>query len=110
MFDETIIVTTRTIKKKISSRFSVAVYILSVLSMEDSNLCTSEWITDSVNINPVVIRRVMIMWKRASLVNVITGAGGVYLLKDLAQITLIYIGLLMLFKKEEYFDSMNHQI
>ncbi|HBJ2611417.1 helix-turn-helix domain-containing protein [Clostridium botulinum] len=61
MFDETIIVTTRTIKKKISSRFSVAVYILSVLSMEDSNLCTSEWITDSVNINPVVIRRVMIM-------------------------------------------------
>ncbi|HID0853289.1 Rrf2 family transcriptional regulator [Clostridium botulinum] len=61
MFDETIIVTTRTIKKKISSRFSVVVYILSVLSMEDSNLCTSEWITDSVNINPVVIRRVMIM-------------------------------------------------
>lgn len=52
----------------------------------------------------------MIMWKRASLVNVITGAGGVYLLEDLAQITLIYIGLLMLFKKEEYFDSMNHQI
>ncbi|WP_242968511.1 helix-turn-helix domain-containing protein [Clostridium combesii] len=61
IFDETIIVTTRTIKKKISSRFSVVVYILSVLSMEDSNLCTSEWITDSVNINPVVIRRVMIM-------------------------------------------------
>ncbi|AUM88444.1 helix-turn-helix domain-containing protein [Clostridium botulinum] len=61
MFDETIIVTTRTIKKKISSRFSVVVYILSVLSMEDSNLCTSEWITDSVNINSVVIRRVMIM-------------------------------------------------
>lgn len=59
--------------------------------MEDSNLCTSEWITDIVNINPVVIRRVMIMWKRASLVNVITGAGGVYLLEDLAQITLIYI-------------------
>ncbi|AUN10527.1 Rrf2 family transcriptional regulator [Clostridium botulinum] len=61
MFDETIIVTTRTIKKKISSRFSVVVYILSVLSMEDGNLCTSEWITDSVNINSVVIRRVMIM-------------------------------------------------
>ncbi|MBY6949867.1 Rrf2 family transcriptional regulator [Clostridium botulinum] len=61
MFDETIIVTTRTIKKKISSRFSVVVYILYVLSMEDSNLCTSEWITDSVNINSVVIRRVMIM-------------------------------------------------
>ncbi|AUM99750.1 Rrf2 family transcriptional regulator [Clostridium botulinum] len=61
MFDETIIVTTRTIKKKISSRFSVVVYILSVLSMEDDNLCTSEWVTDSVNINPIVIRRVMIM-------------------------------------------------
>ncbi|GAA0716788.1 Rrf2 family transcriptional regulator [Clostridium malenominatum] len=74
---------------KISSRFSVAVHILSILSMEDRNLCTSEWIADSVNTNPVVIRRVMGMLKRAGLVNVITGAGGAYLLKELDQITLL---------------------
>lgn len=82
-------VTTGVIKMKISSRFSVAVHILSILSMEDRNLCTSEWIADSVNTNPVVIRRVMGMLKRAGLVNVITGAGGAYLLKELDQITLL---------------------
>ncbi|MCS4454154.1 Rrf2 family transcriptional regulator [Clostridium botulinum] len=74
---------------KISSRFSVAVHILSILSMEDKNLCTSEWIAGSVNTNPVVIRRVMGMLKRAGLVNVIAGTGGAYLLKDLDQITLL---------------------
>ncbi|MBU5591617.1 Rrf2 family transcriptional regulator [Clostridium sp. MSJ-4] len=76
---------------KISSRFSVAVHILSILSMEDRNLCTSEWIADSVNTNPVVIRRVMGMLKRAGLVNVIAGAGGAYLLKELDQITLLEV-------------------
>lgn len=74
---------------KISSRFSVAVHILSILSMEDRNLCTSEWIAGSVNTNPVVIRRVMGMLKKAGLVNVIAGAGGAYLLKELDQITLL---------------------
>lgn len=91
MFDETIIVTIGVVKMKISSRFSVAVHILSMLSMEDSNLCTSEWIAGSVNTNPVVIRRVMGMLKRAGLVNVIAGAGGAYLLKDLDEITLLDI-------------------
>lgn len=76
---------------KISSRFSVAVHILSILCMEDSKLCTSEWIAGSVNTNPVVIRRVMGMLKRAGLVNVIAGVGGAYLLKDLDQITLLDI-------------------
>ncbi|SHJ27642.1 transcriptional regulator, BadM/Rrf2 family [Clostridium cavendishii DSM 21758] len=76
---------------KIGSRFSVAVHILSILSMEDKNLCTSEWIAGSVNTNPVVIRRVMGMLKRAGLVNVIAGTGGAYLLKELDEITLLDI-------------------
>ena len=84
-------ITTGVIKMKISSRFSVAVHILSIISMEDTNLCTSEWIAGSVNTNPVVIRRVIGMLKRADLVDVPKGTGGAYLLKDIKDITLLQV-------------------
>lgn len=75
---------------KISSRFSVAVHILSLLALSDEeSICTSEWIAGSVNTNPVVIRRVMGMLKKANLVRVIAGSGGSSLLKPLDKITLL---------------------
>ncbi|WP_315122042.1 Rrf2 family transcriptional regulator [uncultured Clostridium sp.] len=76
---------------KISSRFSVAVHILSILSMEKDKLCTSEWIAGSVNTNPVIIRRVTGMLKKAGIVNVNPGGGGAYLLKPIENITLLEV-------------------
>ena len=76
---------------KISSRFSVAVHMLSILSIEKEKLCTSEWIAGSVNTNPVIIRRVTGMLKKAGLVNVNSGSGGAYLLKAIEDITLLDI-------------------
>ncbi|MFC7439606.1 Rrf2 family transcriptional regulator [Laceyella putida] len=74
---------------KISSRFTVAVHILSLLSIAGNAHCTSEWIAGSVNTNPVVIRRVIGKLKKVELVNVRPGTGGAYLLKDLDEITLL---------------------
>ncbi|MFF0826660.1 Rrf2 family transcriptional regulator [Brevibacillus sp. NPDC003359] len=76
---------------KISSRFSIAVHILSLLSIDSNSHCTSEWIAGSVNTNPVVIRRVLGLLKKAGLVNVRAGAGGASLAKELDQITLLEI-------------------
>lgn len=76
---------------KISSRFSVAVHILSILSIEKDKLCTSEWIAGSVNTNPVIIRRVIGMLKKAGLVSVNAGSGGAYLLEPIENITLLQI-------------------
>lgn len=76
---------------KISSRFTVAVHILSLIYISKDNVCTSEWIAGSVNTNPVVIRRITGKLKNAGLINVHPGAGGAFLLKDLAQITLLDI-------------------
>lgn len=76
---------------KISSRFTVAVHIISLIYIAKGNVCTSEWIAASVNTNPVVIRRIIGMLKNAGLVNVHSGAGGAYILKDLRQITLLDI-------------------
>jgi Rrf2 family protein len=76
---------------KISSRFTVAVHILSLLALEPSAHCTSEWIAGSVNTNPVVVRRIIGKLKKAGLVDVRPGAGGAYLLKETKEITLLDI-------------------
>ncbi|TYR79040.1 Rrf2 family transcriptional regulator [Priestia megaterium] len=74
---------------KISSRFTVAVHTLSLIHIDRNNVCTSEWIAGSVNTNPVVIRRVIGMLKKAGIVGVKAGAGGAYLIKDLEDVTLL---------------------
>lgn len=74
---------------KISSRFSVGVHILSLAAIPSSAPCTSEWIAGSVNTNPVIIRRITGMLKKAGLVDVRSGTGGVILLQDLEAIRLL---------------------
>ncbi|WEK53533.1 MAG: Rrf2 family transcriptional regulator [Candidatus Cohnella colombiensis] len=76
---------------KISSRFSIAVHILSLLelSKDEGALCTSEWIAGSVNTNPVIIRRLLGQLKKAGLVNVRPGTGGAFLLRDLSDVSLL---------------------
>ncbi|MCE5172928.1 Rrf2 family transcriptional regulator [Paenibacillus profundus] len=74
---------------KISSRFSVAVHILSLLSLEPNAHHTSEWMAGSVNTNPVIIRRVTSQLKKAGLVAVRSGTGGATLMKPAEQISLL---------------------
>ncbi|WP_223067922.1 Rrf2 family transcriptional regulator [Paenibacillus caui] len=77
---------------KISSRFSVAVHILSLISIENNeDRCTSEWIAGSVNTNPVVIRRIMSMLKNAGFIQVRRGTGGASLIRPIDEITLLDI-------------------
>ncbi|MBA4496412.1 Rrf2 family transcriptional regulator [Paenactinomyces guangxiensis] len=74
---------------KISSRFTVAVHILSLIAVEKNAHCTSEWIAGSVNTNPVIIRRVIGKLKKAGFIQVRSGTGGAYLIKDLEEINLL---------------------
>lgn len=74
--------------KQISSRFSIAVHTLSLIAVSPHD-CTGDYIAGSVNTNPVVIRRIMSMLKKAGLVDVRPGVGGASLLKDPSQITLL---------------------
>jgi DNA-binding IscR family transcriptional regulator len=73
----------------ISSRFSVAIHILSLLEINKDGVSTSEYISGSVNTNPVVIRRIMGMLNKAGLVEVRTGVAGAKLSRQLDQITLL---------------------
>ncbi|MET3657980.1 MULTISPECIES: Rrf2 family transcriptional regulator [Sporosarcina] len=74
---------------KISSRFTVAVHILSLVAIESNELCTSEWIAESVNTNPVVIRRIIGKLRNVGLIQVRQGLGGATLQKPLKDITLL---------------------
>ncbi|MFC5704297.1 Rrf2 family transcriptional regulator [Cohnella faecalis] len=74
---------------KISSRFSVAAHILSLLATSRPEDCTSEFMAGSVNTNPVVIRRIMGMLRKAGLIHVRHGVGGASLLKGLDEISLL---------------------
>lgn len=76
--------------KQISTRFSIAVHTLSLIAMYP-NECTGDFIAGSVNTNPVVIRRIMGMLKKARLIDVRPGVGGASLLKAADDITLLDI-------------------
>lgn len=76
---------------KISSRFTVAVHILALIEMDKTSKLTSEEIAESVNTNPVVIRRLMGSLKKAGFVHVYRGNGGTDLIKPLDEISLLDI-------------------
>jgi Rrf2 family protein len=71
-----------------SSRFMVAVHALSVIARHGGTVC-STIVAQSVNTNPVVIRRLMRDLEKASLVRSVTGrSGGFSLSRDAGRITL----------------------
>jgi Rrf2 family protein len=72
-----------------NSKFAIAVHALSVLGYFGNNPVTSEIIAASVNTNPVVIRRIFGILKRAGLVESQPGnQGGLSLARSPDRITL----------------------
>jgi Rrf2 family protein len=75
-----------------SSRFAVAVHILTLMAWSDDEPVKSEHVAKSVNTNPVVIRRLLCELAQASLVVSQTGsAGGSKLARRPDEITLLDI-------------------
>lgn len=75
---------------QISSRFTIAVHILICIeTFKDDYKITSDFLASSVNVNPVVIRRLLQQLKKADIINVKRGSGGAYIEKPLDEITLL---------------------
>jgi Rrf2 family protein len=58
-----------------SCRFAMAVHVLAVLAYKQGQSVTSGFLADSVNTNPVVIRRLLLALQGAKLVETRKGAG-----------------------------------
>ena len=72
-----------------SSRFAVAVHVLTLLAWAGDEPLKSDYVARSVNTNPVVIRRILCALARAGLVVSQTGAtGGTRLARPPREITL----------------------
>lgn len=77
---------------QISSRFTIAVHVLiCVETFKNDYKVTSEFLAASVNVNPVVIRRLLQQLKKAGIITVKRGSGGTDIGKPLEEITLLDI-------------------
>jgi Rrf2 family protein len=75
---------------QISSRFTIAVHVLICIEMFKNDCkVTSELLASSVNVNPVVIRRLLQQLKKAGIVEVMRGSGGASIKRPIEEITLL---------------------
>lgn len=73
---------------RINTRFPVAVHMLALLELNKTQPSTSELMARSVGTNPVVIRQLMSVLKRAGLIETQNGVPGCHLAKPAEKITL----------------------
>lgn len=73
---------------QISSRFTIAVHIFACIdTFEKDYKMTSDFLASSVNVNPVVIRKILGQLKAAGLITVKRGSGGAAIAKPLEKIS-----------------------
>lgn len=75
---------------RFSSRLTIALHMLACIeTFKGERKVTSDFLAGSVNVNPVVIRRLLSQLKAAGIVDVARGTGGTELKKPLEQITML---------------------
>lgn len=73
---------------QISSRFTVALHIFACVEYFKDTKVTSEFLSKSINTNPVIIRNILGKLSKAGLVKVQRGTGGIEIAKPMENITL----------------------
>lgn len=77
---------------QISSRFTIAIHMFACINtFEKERKVTSDFLASSVEVNPVVIRRILVQLKTAELVHVQRGTGGATIARPLEEITFLDI-------------------
>ncbi len=75
---------------QISSRFTIAIHIFSCINtFEDEHRITSEFLATSIQVNPVIIRRLLGQLKESGLITVQRGSGGASIARPAEEITLL---------------------
>ncbi len=75
---------------QISSRFTIAIHIFACIdTFQNEYKLTSDFLAGSVNVNPVIIRRILQQLKAAELITVARGSGGASIAKPLEEITFL---------------------
>lgn len=73
---------------QISSRFTIAMHMLACMDVfKEEYKITSDFLASSINVNPVIIRKILSQLKDAGLIEVKRGTGGAVIAKPLDEIT-----------------------
>lgn len=73
---------------KISSRLTIAIHIFACIYMfGKEHKITSDFLASSVNVNPVIIRKILLQLKASDLIKVKRGVGGASMAKQPNEIT-----------------------
>lgn len=73
---------------QISSRFTIALHIFTCVdTFKGEYKITSDFLAESINTNPVIIRKILTQLKAAGLITVSRGTGGIELTRDLSEIS-----------------------
>ena len=74
---------------QITGKFTTAVHSLTCIEMFSSEMrVTSEFLSGSTGVNPVIVRNVLSQLKSAGIVSTRRGSGGAHLARSLSEITL----------------------
>ncbi len=77
---------------QISSRLTIAIHILACIeTFKNEYKVTSDFLAGSVNVNSVVIRRILSQLRTAGFVEVARGTGGAEIKKPLSEISMLDI-------------------
>lgn len=73
---------------QISSRFTIAIHVFACMETfgEDYKI-TSDFLASSINVNPVIIRKILSQLKNAGLIEVARGTGGTKAARPIEEIT-----------------------
>lgn len=74
-----------------STKYTVSIHILSLIASKKGKSITSDYIAESVNTNPALVRRLMSGLKKAGLIQTQTKIGVTGLMKNPEEISLLEI-------------------
>lgn len=73
---------------QISSRFTIAIHIFACMETFGGQYkITSDFLASSINVNPVIIRKILSQLKNAGLIEVARGTGGTTAARPIEEIT-----------------------
>lgn len=73
---------------QISSRFTIGIHVFACMEIfGNDHKITSDFLASSINVNPVIIRKILSQLKNAGLIEVARGTGGTKAARPIEEIT-----------------------
>lgn len=98
---------------QISSRFTIAIHMFACMETFGRDYkITSDFLASSINVNPVIIRKILSQLKNAGLIEVARGTGGTTATRPIDQITFydVYLAVDLLEEGELFHFHENPNI